>query len=752
MPNNIGAFGENFPYSNMHNMNQDWIIKVVRDFLEKYNDIQSAIDDGITELNTTAEELLTSLNDWYDTHSEDISTELEEAISDLNDWLTEHENFLDSELLDAIASFNTTAETKTAECIASIPEDYTAVAGTVNNIMQEYPNILGLFGNQITDTFTSASQTVTSTFYLTAGVVYELETSDSFTGYLNFYSAGDNTTIARIYSATRVKFTPAVSGVAKIFNGNSNKTGSFTINVTPYVVAGTLKSHPVMINSNATLSTVTGGTNDVADFPLNEIVTVGSSSVTNLTNYPTTLTSSGIGTYITFDGQGGSVSNGQAQLYIGTNGTATRWKVDNSFTNWKTNELNHKQYNTTEAFTTDYPNAKLSSIPLNKVVCIGASDMEVIDKPIADFVGNVITFSARTGLNPGACQLAIDIYKNNLYIRCYRYNENGNFWTPWYSVADNSAIFHVGTGQTYTSLTSLLLDLNRASYKKTIYIHEGEYDIFQEYLDEVDDGRIEIPADDIQAGDYFEPYNAFVPNNTNIIGLGNVILKMTPTANSVTLGESRTWSPLNIYGNVSIENITIKGKNCRYCLHNDDHNTYPNAKQYYKNCQFIYDYSDTDANQNRLGYNITIGFGIQENGEHVFEDCLIAINTSGNNSAYYGHDRNDGSNGKLLLKNCIIYSSNFSNNRTVRLQSISTTQGKVQAKFENCYINGGITYDIYTVNAQQNFEVTLLNTNKVPVNRVIPSGGTITDIYNTTWYNPLQTPSNAQKLIYVDSL
>ena len=28
MPNNIGAFGENFPYANQHDMNMDWIIKI----------------------------------------------------------------------------------------------------------------------------------------------------------------------------------------------------------------------------------------------------------------------------------------------------------------------------------------------------------------------------------------------------------------------------------------------------------------------------------------------------------------------------------------------------------------------------------------------------------------------------------------------------------------------------------------------------------------------------------------------------
>jgi len=42
MPNNIGAFGENFPYTNCHDMNQDWIIKTLREVLDKFNEAISA--------------------------------------------------------------------------------------------------------------------------------------------------------------------------------------------------------------------------------------------------------------------------------------------------------------------------------------------------------------------------------------------------------------------------------------------------------------------------------------------------------------------------------------------------------------------------------------------------------------------------------------------------------------------------------------------------------------------------------------
>ena len=43
---NNGAFGENFPYSNFHDLNLDWIIKTVKENLEK----EDTQDERITQL------------------------------------------------------------------------------------------------------------------------------------------------------------------------------------------------------------------------------------------------------------------------------------------------------------------------------------------------------------------------------------------------------------------------------------------------------------------------------------------------------------------------------------------------------------------------------------------------------------------------------------------------------------------------------------------------------------------------------
>ena len=133
----IGGFGENFPYSNFHDLNMDWIIKIAKDFLDQYTNIQNIIEQGITDLgdktNTGLEELQAKyenlsdlLDSWYNEHSEDIANQLASALDDLNTWYTTHEGYLDQYLTSSISAFNTAAEDKARETIETIPDDYTA--------------------------------------------------------------------------------------------------------------------------------------------------------------------------------------------------------------------------------------------------------------------------------------------------------------------------------------------------------------------------------------------------------------------------------------------------------------------------------------------------------------------------------------------------------------------------------------------------------------------------------------------------
>ena len=155
---------QEFPYTDMHQLNLDWIIKIAKDFLDQYTHIQQLIADGETSLQTLTTEGETSLQNlttsgleqlqakadnlesllqaWYDTHSADIAAQLASALSDLNSWYTTHQNYLDETLQTNITAFQTMADAYALETIQSIPQDYTALADQANFLNK--PNVISL--------------------------------------------------------------------------------------------------------------------------------------------------------------------------------------------------------------------------------------------------------------------------------------------------------------------------------------------------------------------------------------------------------------------------------------------------------------------------------------------------------------------------------------------------------------------------------------------------------------------------------
>ena len=120
---NNGAFGENFPYSNFHDLNMDWIIKIAKDFLDQYTNIQNTIETGLNDIQAKADELEGLLDEWYNTHSEDIANELANALQSIADDLTA-----------SMAEYDEHAEEKAALTLASIPDDYSLLS---NKMLQE---------------------------------------------------------------------------------------------------------------------------------------------------------------------------------------------------------------------------------------------------------------------------------------------------------------------------------------------------------------------------------------------------------------------------------------------------------------------------------------------------------------------------------------------------------------------------------------------------------------------------------------
>lgn len=122
--------GERFPYSNFHSLNQDWILGIVKDFSDKYNNIQQIIDTGKESLQAETAALQAQLQAWYDVHENDISQDLANAISSINAKLTEAINFFDQH-----------AEDKFDTLIDSLPDNFLDLVTEVNTLESEFTKV-----------------------------------------------------------------------------------------------------------------------------------------------------------------------------------------------------------------------------------------------------------------------------------------------------------------------------------------------------------------------------------------------------------------------------------------------------------------------------------------------------------------------------------------------------------------------------------------------------------------------------------
>lgn len=131
---------EQFPYTDMHQLNLDWIVKIAKDFLDQYTHIQDLITNGIGN----------------------IDQETQDKINELNTLATQLENSLNQLLASNIQSFNIAADLKAQEAIESIPSDYTELSDRVLNLAEIAKEILSATATTETVDFTDYTSELTS--------------------------------------------------------------------------------------------------------------------------------------------------------------------------------------------------------------------------------------------------------------------------------------------------------------------------------------------------------------------------------------------------------------------------------------------------------------------------------------------------------------------------------------------------------------------------------------------------------------
>ena len=151
---NSGAFGENFPYSNFHDLNMDWIIKIAKDFLDQYTHIQEVIQTGLEDLAESRETGLEDLAESRATGLAELNQKTLDGLADLQEkydtlngllqaWYNTHSADIAEQLADAIADFNASAEAKSQALLDSWPADYSELVTGYNTLKRAFEQVTG---------------------------------------------------------------------------------------------------------------------------------------------------------------------------------------------------------------------------------------------------------------------------------------------------------------------------------------------------------------------------------------------------------------------------------------------------------------------------------------------------------------------------------------------------------------------------------------------------------------------------------
>lgn len=146
-----------------------------------------------------------------------------------------------------------------------------------------------------------------------------------------------------------------------------------------------------------------------------------------------------------------------------------------------------------------------------------------------------------------------------------------------------------------------------------IRIANGTYDI----LDELGGSSFVqsiTEASSTRSGINVNPY-------ISIIGEGHVMLTYLPDDNISTYASTERVSPLEIRGEVYLENIHIQAKNCRYCVHDESNNDnkYELSNHTYKNCYFEH----LGNISNGWVSSAAIGQGSSRGNTYTFIDSIL---------------------------------------------------------------------------------------------------------------------------------
>ena len=264
--------------------------------------------------------------------------------------------------------------------------------------------------------------------------------------------------------------------------------------------------------------------------------------------------------------------------------------------------------------------------------------------------------------------------------------------------ADKIPVYTVGAGGDFATFNGALIALANDSSEKIIEVKQGIYNIFEEY------GGAEYIASltDVDSLSW-EDVSVIVPPNTTIRGIGNVVLEWNPTDSEIIdQKHAFLYSPLNLCGSCTIENIKIVCSNCRYGIHDECSGlaVFNEIVRKLKNVVVIY-------NASTYGVKYAYGAGHARRGSYRYENCTF--------SAHYGDvwsTHNYLSADTLTHATIEFVFCKFINNITNRPGNIRLSSTNANARKDSVYLNGcyakGISYgsEWSSTDVWQNYSVT----------------------------------------------
>lgn len=256
--------------------------------------------------------------------------------------------------------------------------------------------------------------------------------------------------------------------------------------------------------------------------------------------------------------------------------------------------------------------------------------------------------------------------------------------------------YYVGAGKEYTLFTECIKSLPDDGLDKIIYVDGGVYDIFEEI------GGAEYAQSIPESSeDLWRQYNTIIPSNTKIIGIGEVIFNFTPTSDQMTATSARYLSPLNVSGNVEIENITINADNCRYCIHDETSGIADYTGSVHK-------YKNVHLNKKRTSMGMDCAFGCGFNASEIFEfdGCVF----ESNDRALSFHNRGADVDGTIItIKNSALITNKNGTQRSLRFGNVNSKQVHIPVNVFNTYINGLIKIQNESSEKPNAFDISLFN-------------------------------------------